>query len=95
LSDEKRTDVAEQAHAVFTEAIRDPHRRRQLAEHPQETFEEAGVDFDQLPADLQQLLKDLSYEELRLLARMNDTLEASGLIEQRQSASGLSTVCKF
>jgi hypothetical protein len=95
LSDEKRATVAERAHAIFIEAIRDPHRRRQLAEHPQETFEEAGVDFDELPAELQQLLRDLSYEELRLLARMNDTLEASGLIEQRQSASGLSTISKF
>ena len=87
--------AAAKAYEVFNEAIADPDRRRALAEHPKETFEEAGVKFNQLPARVRALLKDLSYEELRVLHRYRATLEKAELLTEQRSASGLSTICKF
>jgi hypothetical protein len=94
MSTEEGSAAAGKAQEIFTEAIADPYRRRALANHPEEAFEEAGVNFNALPSQLQALLKDLSYEELRLLSRVQDTLDRAGLIERPQSASG-GTICKF
>jgi hypothetical protein len=95
VSTDKKSQAAEKAQAVFIEAIADPDRRRALAEDPEETFKEAGVKFSDLPGRLRSLLKDLSYEELRVLYRFNDTLVKANLVEQRRSAGGTSTICKF
>lgn len=94
-TDKASSRAAAKAYAVFNEAIADPDRRRGLADHPKQTFEEAGVKFNELPARLRALLKDLSYEELRLLHRYNVTLEKAELLTEQPSASGLSTICKF
>jgi hypothetical protein len=95
VSTDKRSQAAEKAYAVFNEAIADPDRRRALAEDPEGTFKEAGVKFSDLPGRLRSLLKDLSYEELRVLYRYNDTLVKANLMDERRSAGGFSTMCKF
>ena len=95
MSTDKTSQAAAKAYAVFNEAIADPDRRRALAEDPEGTFREAGVKFSDLPGRLRSLLKDLSYEELRVLYRYTDTLTKANLIDERRSASGISTICKF
>jgi len=95
VSTDKTSQAAAKAYAVFNEAIADPDRRRALAEDPEGTFKEAGVKFNDLPGRLRSLLKDLSYEELRVLYRYTDTLTKANLIDERRSASGISTICKF
>jgi hypothetical protein len=95
VSTDKSSQAAAKAYAVFNEAIADPDRRRALADDPEGTFKAAGVKLSDLPGRLRSLLKDLSYEELRVLHRYNDTLVKANLIDQRRSASGISTICKF
>jgi hypothetical protein len=64
--------------ALFAEAIADPMRRRASASDPIELMKSAladhGHDFDALPQDVQdafiELFGDLSYEELRMLGKL-------------------------
>jgi hypothetical protein len=64
--------------ALFAEAIADPMRRRASASDPIElmksALEDHGHDFDALPQDVQdafiELFGDLSYEELRMLGKL-------------------------
>lgn len=95
MSTDKRSAAAAKAYAVFNEAIADPDRRRALANDPEGTLREAGVNARELPPQVRRLLDDLSYEELRLLSRYNVALEKSGLLEEQRSATGLATICKF
>jgi hypothetical protein len=95
VSTDKRSRAAEKAYAAFNEAIADPDRRRALAEDPEGVFKEAGIKFSDLPGRLRSLLKDLSYEELRVLHRYTDTLVKANLMEEQRSAGGFSTMCKF
>jgi replication initiation and membrane attachment protein DnaB len=68
--------------ALFADAITDTSRRRRAAEDPLELFKqllsERGTSFEDLDPEVQQaisdLFGDLSYEELRLLARLQRTL---------------------
>ena len=95
MSTDKRSEAAAKAYLVFNEAIADPDRRRALAERPEETFRDAGVKFGDLPAGVRSFLKDLSYEELRVLARYNATLEKANLLQEQRSAGRFATICKF
>jgi hypothetical protein len=73
-----RNPPAQVALALFAEAIADPVRRRGSAADPLDLMKSAlaahGHDFDSLDADVQdaftELFGDLSYEELRLLGRL-------------------------
>jgi hypothetical protein len=68
--------------ALFADAITDAPSRRRFANDPLELFKELlsqrGSSFEELDAEVQQaftdLFGDLSYEELRLLARLQSTL---------------------
>jgi hypothetical protein len=95
VSTDKRSAAAAKAYGVFNEAIADPDRRRALASNPEGTLKAEGVKVADLPAPIRRLLEDLSYEELRVLSRYNVALEKSGLLDQRHSAGGVSTICKF
>lgn len=95
MSRDKAADAAARAYEVFTTTIAKPDGRRALAENPEETFEQAGVKFSDLPATVRALLKDLSYEELRLLHRYRATLEKANLLQEQRSRGGFATVCKF
>jgi hypothetical protein len=73
---------AQVALALFAEAIADPVKRRGSANDPLDLMKEAlkdhGHDFEALDADVKSafddLFGDLSYEELRMLGRMQAKL---------------------
>ena len=73
---------AQVALALFAEAIADPVKRRGSANEPLDLMKEAlkdhGHDFEALDADVQaafiDLFGDMSYEELRMLGRMQAKL---------------------
>jgi len=92
---------AQVALALFAEAIADPVRRRGSAHEPLELMKSAlaahGHDFDSLEPDVQEafteLFGDLSYEELRMLGKLQARLVALdpdqrlGLTEQVEVGS--------
>lgn len=95
--------------ALFAEALADPVQRREFANDPlglmKSAMGRANLDFEQdLGAAAQrgftELFEDLSYEELRMLARLQATMVALdpeqvlGLTDRVQTASH-STVAKL
>jgi hypothetical protein len=70
--------------ALFAEAIADPVRRRNAGDDPlvlmKEALAEKGTSFDELDQDVQEafldLFGDLTFEELRMLARLQKKLVA-------------------
>jgi hypothetical protein len=95
LSTDKRSAASAKAYAFFNDAIADPERRRALANDPDGALRDAGIRPSDLPAQIRRLLEDLSYEELRVLHRYNDALVRANLLDERRSAGGFSTICKF
>jgi hypothetical protein len=65
--------------ARFANLITDPHVRREFDKDPLGTLERHGVNVAALPEAVRDFLADLSFEELRLLAHMQETLVDSGL----------------
>ncbi len=65
--------------AKFANLIVDPVVRREYDKHPLKTLAEHGVDVDALPAPVRDFLLDLTYEELRVLAHMQETMVTQGL----------------
>jgi hypothetical protein len=95
--------------ALFAEALADPAQRREFANEPlglmRSAMGRAKLDFDQdLSAEARQafteLFGDMSYEELRLLSRLQQTMvgldpeQALGLTDRVQTASH-ATVAKL
>jgi hypothetical protein len=95
VTTDKRSQATEKAYKFFNDAIADPAQRRALANDPDGTLKAAGINIRDLPTQIRRLLEDLSYEELRVLARYNAALEKSGLVKETQSAKGYSTIAKF
>jgi hypothetical protein len=87
--------------ALFAEAVADPVRRRGSANEPLDLMKSAladhGHEFEELDADVQEaftdLFGDLSYEEMRLLGKLQGKLVAldpdgtRGLTEQVEVGS--------
>lgn len=65
--------------ARFANLITDTRVRRDFDNDPLATLEREGVNVAALPDAVRDFLADLSYEELRLLARMQETMVASAL----------------
>jgi hypothetical protein len=65
--------------AKFANLIVDPVVRKNYDKHPLKTLSEHGVDVDALPAPVRDFLLDLTYEELRVLAHMQETMVTQGL----------------
>ena len=65
--------------AKFANLISSAHLRREFDRDPQGTLVKQGVDVDALPEPVRDFLTDLSFEELRLLARLQETMVESGL----------------
>jgi hypothetical protein len=90
---------AQVALALFAEALADPVRRRSATNDPLDLMKSSlslrGHDFDALEPEVQEafvdLFGDLSYEELRLLARLQTKLASvdpkHGLSEQVEVGS--------
>ena len=81
MTEGKGTDKAHKAQkalAVVAEVLRDPDKRRDLAERPEETLahelQQQGASLDDLPEPVQKFFADLTSEELRVLARLQETM---------------------
>lgn len=65
--------------ARFADLITDRDVRRAFDSDPIGTLKDRGVNVDALPPAVLEFFADLSYEELRLLARLQETMVASRL----------------
>jgi hypothetical protein len=73
-------DDARNEFARFANLITDPQVRREFDKDPLGTLELRGVNISALPEPVRDFLSDLSFEELRLLAQLQETLVESGLL---------------
>lgn len=73
------SDPAVNELAKFASLITNPHQRREFTRDPLGTLAENGVNVEQLPPSVRDFLSDLSYEELRLLAKMQTAMTSGGL----------------
>jgi hypothetical protein len=65
--------------------ISDPGKRKAFAHDPEKALKDAGIDAGGLPEGVRSTLFDLSYEELRVLSRVRDSLRQAGV--SREDAS--------
>jgi hypothetical protein len=63
----------------LAELISDPGQRKAFAHTPEKTLTDAGIDVGKLPEGIRSTLFDLSYEELRVLSRVKESLEQAGV----------------
>jgi hypothetical protein len=61
------------------ELISDPGKRKAFAHDPEKALKDAGIDPGGLPEGVRSTLFDLSYEELRVLSRVRDSLSEAGV----------------
>lgn len=93
----EKSHKAKKALAIVAEVLRDPDKRRDLADRPEETLahelQQQGSSLDDLPQPVQRFIADLTYEELRVLARLQETMadlpEDYGLTEHVQHGATL------
>ena len=65
--------------AKFANMITDPHARREFDRDPRGTLAKHDVDVDSLPQSVRDFITNLSFEELRMLAQMQQTMVAENL----------------
>lgn len=61
--------------------IRDPLSRQQFKEDPYATLQEAGVELDDVPAPVWQILTGMTLEELGAVADLGGALAEAGLFD--------------
>ena len=59
--------------------LSDPHKRKQFAKDPQETLAKNKLVLGNIPPRVVRALADMNHDELRALARLNETLVAAGM----------------
>lgn len=69
-----QSDPALNEFAKFANAIGDPQVRRAFDKDPLGTLKDQGVNVGALPQSVVDFLTDLSYEELRMLANLQQTM---------------------
>jgi hypothetical protein len=67
------------------EVLRDPKQRKAFWLDPEGTLAKIGVDPDEIPERVRDTLHDLSYEELRVLARVNASLDEAGVPSEHKA----------
>ncbi len=72
------------AFAELGEVLRDPKQRKSFWLDPEKALGEVGIDPNDIPAAVRETLQDLSYEELRVLARVNASLDEAGVSPEDQ-----------
>ncbi len=76
-------DRSARALAIVIEALKDPSRRKQFANHPRDTLKHIlGDDVNDLDQGVADFLASLTYEELRVMSQLEDTLEAAQMTVQ-------------
>jgi hypothetical protein len=68
-----------EAFAKLGNLLRDPEQRKQFWLDPAKALSNVGVRPDDIPESVRNTLHDLSYEELRVLARVNQSLDEAGV----------------
>jgi hypothetical protein len=93
------SDVAKarkRAVADIAKVLSDPEKRRKFAEDPGGTIDALGDDAKALPPKVRKFFSDLTYEELRVLAQLQQTMKGQeGLYEEVQTPSGVRTLGKL
>ena len=75
--DKRATDVVFEQLYQLSKDLADPYKRKQFAKDPQEYLKKK--DFSKLPPRVIRALAEMNHDELRALARLNDTLVAAGM----------------
>jgi hypothetical protein len=84
---------AENAVGVFAKLIQDPKQRRAFTQDPQAAMKTAGGNLGDLPPKVRSFFTNLTYEELRVLAQLQETMvKQEGLHEAAPSGA---TVAKL
>ena len=83
--------------ALIGKVISDPVKRRAFAEDPNGTIKaELGEDAKALPPKVRAFFSELTYEELRVLAQLQQTMKGqAGLFEEVQTSHGKATLGKL
>jgi hypothetical protein len=83
--------------ALIAKVISDPEKRRAFAEDPNTTIDaELGDDAKALPPKVRAFFSELTYEELRVLAQLQQTMKGQeGLYEEFQTFRGKATLGKL
>jgi hypothetical protein len=71
--------ASSEAFAKLGHVLRDAKQRKAFWLDPAKVLREVGVDPEDIPEDVRETLHDLSYEELRVLGRVNASLDAAGV----------------
>jgi hypothetical protein len=77
--------------------ISDPEKRRALANNPEATINaELGPNARALPPEVRAFFSELTYEELRVLAQLQQTMTTqTGLYDNIPTSHGNVTLAKF
>jgi hypothetical protein len=67
--------------AILDDLIRDPQSRIQFYEDPDDTLRNAGVDPDDVPPHVWQVLTEMTLEELTAIAALGLALAEDGLFD--------------
>lgn len=83
--------------ALIAKVISDPEKRRAFADDPNGTMDaELGDDAKALPPKVRRFFSELTYEELRVLSQLQETMKGqAGLYEEVQTFKGPSTLGKL
>jgi hypothetical protein len=92
-----KADARTRALALMAKVISDPVKRRALAEDPDGTIDaELGDEAKHLPPKVRRFFSELTYEELRVLAQLQETMKGQeGLYEEVQTFKGTATLSKL
>ena len=92
-----KAEARTRAVALIAKVISDPVKRRALAVDPNGTIDaELGDDAKNLPPKVRRFFSELTYEELRVLAQLQETMKGQeGLYDEVQTFKGTATVAKL
>jgi len=74
--------ASSEAFAKLGQILGDPKQRKSFWLDPEKALDTVGLDANDIPAAVRETLLDLSYEELRVLARVNASLNEAGVSPQ-------------
>ncbi len=75
-------DAARLLSEIASRVLADPERRRAFVDDPAGTLRRAGIDADAVPDAVLKTLTALSFDELGVVARVNESLVDAGLVSE-------------
>jgi hypothetical protein len=76
-------DAARVLSEIATKVLADPEARRAFVNDPIGTLRRAGIDPESVPDPVLKTLTGLSFDELGVVARVNESLVDAGLVSQK------------